>query len=116
LVHGKGRPEGLTNLRLFALFGIARIWDQGGLQKHRQDILRTRLSSLPDRLLARSIRTDAAADRADDPVIEKRTEDLEPDSAILLAEINLVEPQAFASSMMFIYYLDQEIAASASVD
>jgi hypothetical protein len=36
---------------------------------------------------------EAAANRADDPVIEKRTEDLEHDSALLLAKINWVEPQ-----------------------
>jgi hypothetical protein len=42
--------------------------------------------SLFDRLLARSIGSDAAADRADNPVIQKRTEDPEHDSAILLAK------------------------------
>jgi hypothetical protein len=95
-------PKALTNLCLLRCLALAWIRDQG-LQKNI-DRRRTQFSSLPDRLLARSIRADAAADRADDPVIEKCTEDPEPDSAILLAEINFVEPQAFASSMMFICY------------
>jgi hypothetical protein len=100
----KRDPKGPDEPLPLALFGIGVDSGSGASEKHRQDIRRTQFSSLPDRLLARSIRADAAADRADDPVIEKRTEDLEHDSAILLAEINFVEPQAFASSMMLICY------------
>jgi hypothetical protein len=36
---------------------------------------------------------EAAADRADDPVIKKRTADFEHDRSLVLAKINWVEPQ-----------------------